>query len=62
MKIIFLLLFCIILNSCGYPDLDSVPDFKKVIFTDAEILDYCSNTNTDKKNIDICVNDYKSRK
>ena len=46
--------------SCGYPDIDNVPDFKGAKLTDEELLDYCSISNTDKKDIDKCINDYKS--
>jgi hypothetical protein len=56
--IVFLLPFFIV--SCGYPDIDKVPDFKDAKLTDEELLDYCSISNTDKKDIDKCINDYKS--
>ena len=52
---IFLFIF-----SCGYPDIDNVPDFKDTKLTNEELLDYCSISNTDKKDIDKCINDYKS--
>ena len=55
---IFLLFFSIV--SCGYPDIDTVPDFKDAKLTDEELLEYCSISNTDKKDIDKCINDYKS--
>ena len=55
---IFLLLLFII--SCSYPDIDSVPDFKDTKLTDEELLDYCSISTADKKDIDKCINDYKS--
>ena len=45
--------------SCGYPDIDNVPDFKNIKLSDEEISDYCTSINTDKKNIDKCINDYK---
>ena len=41
------LLFLFIV-SCGYPDIDNVPDFKDTKLTDEEILDYCSIYYTDK--------------
>ena len=56
--IIFLLFFPIF--SCGYPDIDNVPDFKDIKLNDEELLDYCSISNNDKKDIDKCINDYKS--
>ena len=53
------LLFLFIV-SCGYPDIDNIPDFKEVKLSDEELFDYCSISNTDKKDIDKCINDYKS--
>ena len=59
MNKIFLLLFIFILSSCGYPDIDSVPDFADDLLTDEEIIDYCNNLNPNKKNLHKCINDYK---
>ena len=56
--IVFLLSLFIV--SCGYPDIDNVPDFKDAKLTDEELSEYCSISNTDKKDIDKCINDYKS--
>ena len=56
-RVFFLFLFVV---SCGYPDIDNVPDFKDTELTDEELLDYCGISNTDKKDIDKCINDYKS--
>ena len=58
----YLIIFYLILFmfSCGYPDLDDVPDFKDTNLSDDELLQYCSISNTNKKDIDKCVNDYKS--
>ena len=56
--IVFLLPLFIV--SCGYPDIVNVPDFKDAKLTDEELLDYCSISNTDKKDIDKCIYDYKS--
>tara|TARA_Y100000768_G_C23919039_1_gene653889 strand:+ start:692 stop:880 length:189 start_codon:yes stop_codon:yes gene_type:complete len=61
MKYLFYLIFVFTLISCGYPDIDNVPDYKNVVLSDEEIIDYCSNVYTDKKNIDKCINDYKSK-
>ena len=60
MKYIFLLMFIFSLISCGYPDIDSVPDFKDVLLTEEEIVDYCSNVNLGKKNIDKCITNYNN--
>ena len=59
MKIIFSFIFLLFLISCGYPDIDNVPDFNDVLLTDDEINDYCSSTNYEMKNIEKCINDYK---
>ena len=48
--------------SCGYPDIDNVPDFKDLELSEEEILDYCSSINTSKKNIENCIKDYNSKK
>ena len=56
--ILFLLIY---LSSCGYPDIDNVPDFKNILLTDQEISDYCSINNLEKEKIDKCIIDYKSK-
>ena len=45
----------LIKNSINYRN-----DFKDTKLNDEELLDYCSISNTDKKDIDKCINDYKS--
>ena len=55
---IFFLFFSIL--SCGYPDIDNVPDFQDTKLNDEELLEYCSISNTEKIDIDKCINDYKS--
>ena len=55
---IFFLFFSIV--SCGYPDIDDVPDFKDTKLNDEELLEYCSISNTEKIDIDKCINNYKS--
>ena len=59
-KFFTVLLLFLFIVSCGYPDIDNVPDFKDAKLTGEELLDYCSISNTDKKDIDKCINDYKS--
>ena len=59
-KFFTVFLLSLSIASCGYPDIDNVPDFKDAKLTDEELLDYCSISNTDKKDIDKCINDYKS--
>ncbi len=54
MKFIF---FIIVLSiySCGYPDIDSVPDFKDIKLTKDELFDLCELSSTDKSEIDTCM-------
>ena len=59
MKYITVIIITFLMNSCGYPDIDTVPDFKKLNLSDQEINDFCTNIYLDKKNIDKCINDYK---
>ena len=49
---IFLIL---ILYSCGYPDLDTVPQFDELSITKEESIDLCNLTNTDNKKIEECL-------
>ena len=62
MKYFFLLIFVFFLKSCGYPDIDNVPDFKDVNLSEEEIKDYCSTKNSDKKNVYNCINNFRSKK
>ena len=57
LTIIFLFFFFL---SCGYPDIDNVPDFQDTKLNDEELLEYCSISNTEKIDIDKCINEYKS--
>ncbi len=57
LTIFFLFLFIV---SCVYPDIDNVPDFKDFKLTDEELIEYCSISNTEKNDLDKCINDYKS--
>ena len=59
MKNLYLIVLFFFTISCGYPDIDNVPNFKNIKLSDEEISDYCTSINTDKKNIDKCINDYK---
>ena len=55
MKNLYLIIFLLLL-SCGYPDIDSVPDFKNIKLTDEELLDLCNIKTSDKYNIELCKN------
>ena len=45
----------IFLYSCGYPDLDSVPNFKKLKLSKDESIDLCNTYNSDKNKISECL-------
>ena len=55
MNYLFLVLLYLIF-SCGYPDIDTVPNFKDVIVTKEEATDLCKLTYTDKKRLLDCLN------
>ena len=54
--IIFILLLLI---SCGYPDIDSVPSFKELKLSDEELFDLCQLSSSDKSEIDNCIKEKK---
>jgi len=54
-KNLYIIFFLLIL-SCGYPDIDSVSDFKNIKLTEEELLDLCSNKTSDKYNKELCKN------
>ncbi len=51
----FFYLFFLIIYSCGYPDLDSVPEFDQLVITEEESIDLCNLTNTDKRELSECL-------
>ena len=56
---LFLLIFII---SCGYPDSDTVPDFKDVTISQEEAIDLCKVSNNDNKSISECIKAIKISK
>ena len=54
MKNLIFILFTI-LYACGYPDIDSVPDFNKVELTNQEHIDLCERNNTDTMDLLDCI-------
>tara|TARA_Y100001970_G_C14250499_1_gene871496 strand:+ start:2579 stop:2764 length:186 start_codon:yes stop_codon:yes gene_type:complete len=54
MKIILVLMFTIIIG-CGYPDIDSVPNFKDLELTKEELFDLCELSEADKSNLNKCI-------
>ena len=49
------LIFFFLLLSCGYPDIDSVPEFKDVNITEEEAIDLCKINNSDNEQITKCL-------
>ena len=49
------LIFLFLLSSCGYPDIDTVPDFKDVKITEKEAIDLCQINNSDNEQIAKCL-------
>ena len=52
----FVIIFFFIISSCGYADIDTVPDFKDIKISKEEGIDLCILSNTAKKDIDNCLN------
>ena len=55
MRIIITFLINILIISCGYPDIDSVPSFKEINLSEEEALDLCKISNADKIEVDKCL-------
>ena len=51
------LIFLLFLLSCGYSDIDTVPDFKDVNITEKEAIDLCKINNSDNDQITECLKD-----
>ena len=51
--IIFFILLLLI--SCGYPDIDSVPSFKELKLSYEELFDLCQLSSSDKSEINNCI-------
>ena len=60
MKIIIFFIL-ILLGSCGYPDIDSVPSFKELKLTDEELFDLCQLSSTDKSEINNCIKEKQTK-
>ena len=54
MKLLIFFIFMLLL-SCSYPDIDSVPNFKDLKLSKEELFDLCQLSSNDKKDIDTCI-------
>ena len=52
-------IFLFLLLSCGYPDIDTVPDFKDVNISEQEAIDLCKINNSDNEQITECLKNNK---
>ena len=52
---ILIFFILLLLISCGYPDIDSVPSFKELKLSDEELFDLCQLSSNDKSVIDNCI-------
>ena len=55
MKFFTLVLLITLIFSCGYPDIDTVPNFKTLKLTEKESIDLCKINNPDNKNLSKCL-------
>ena len=60
MKKINIILFLLI-SSCAYPDIDSIPDFNNLSLTSEESIDLCNLINTDNEDGSDCLKKIKSK-
>lgn len=49
------LLFFLIISSCGYPDIDTVPDFNNLTLTEEDFFELCKFANDDIDEFVKCV-------
>ena len=54
MKLIIFYILLILL-SCGYPDIDTVPSFKSLDLSEDELFDLCELSSNDKKESENCI-------
>ena len=48
-------LISMLLLSCNYPDIDSVPNFKDLKLSEQELFDLCELSSNDKNELDTCI-------
>ena len=57
---LFICFIFIILMSCSYPDIDSVPNFKDIKLSEEELFDLCELSSGDKNEINTCIENRKN--
>ena len=58
---IFIFCILLLLVSCGYPDIDSVPSFKELKLSDDELFDLCQLSSNDKSEIENCIKEKQNK-
>ena len=58
---ILIFFILLLLISCGYPDIDSVPSFKELKLSDEELFDLCQLSSSDKSEIDNCIKNNQTK-
>ena len=56
----FIIIIFLLIISCRYPDIDSVPDFKSLNISMQESIDLCKISNSDKEIKEDCYKDLKN--
>ncbi len=56
MKYLILFIF-IFIHSCGYPDIDTVPEFENMKISKDEATDLCKINNSDIEEINKCLSE-----
>ena len=56
----FIIILFLLIISCSYPDIDSVPDFGSLNISIQESIDLCKIGNSDKANKEDCYKDLKN--
>ena len=51
----------LLLVSCGYPDIDSVPSFNELKLSDEELFDLCQLSSNDKSEINNCIKEKQTK-
>ena len=59
---VIILFFLLIVVSCGYPDIDTVPSFKDLKLSHEELFDLCQLSSSDKSEIDNCIKEKQTNK
>ena len=61
MRIVYFLFITSMIMSCGYPDIDSVPDFKDMKLSKEEAIDLCNISNIDNVELDKCLKEIDNK-